>query len=98
MLDADPRRAGGERAPAKPRMLSPGASRPARYSSLGFTLSLTGLMLSLAGLLLSLAAFALSLAGLAVIAVTLVLPRAAGTEASRNLLGFCAAPRKRTSK
>src|SRR5256885_12953367 len=98
MLDADPRRAGGERAPAKRRMLSRGASRPARYSSLAFTLSAAGLTLSLAGLLFSLAALALSAAALAVTALTLALARAAGTEASRNLPRVCAAPPQPPSK
>ena len=55
-------------------------------------------MISLGGLAVSLATFALSLGGLALTALTLVLARAGGTDASRNLLGFCAAPRKRTSK
>src|SRR5436190_11150324 len=79
-----------------------GANAPARYSSLAaLPLSAGTLPASVAGA--GAAAFALSSASLAfslgaLALATLLLPRAAGTDASRNLLGFCATPRKRTSK
>src|SRR5689334_24510030 len=82
-----------------------GADAPARYSSLGaLTLSagtetLAGSAAGVAGALFGLSSTGLAALSLTTLAVaTLLLPRGAGTDASRNLVGFCAEPRKRTSK
>src|SRR5580765_2568238 len=105
MLDASPRGPAESELRESREWYHAGAKAPARYWSLG-ALALSAGTGSLAGSAagVALALFGLSSAGLAGLSLatfavaTLALPRGAGTDASRNLLGFCATPRKRTSK